>query len=134
MRCPLKSEKSSELVVGYGARTLDSETASAFEDHLSSCSACCRAAAAQRAVWEALDEWRELPVSPDFDRRLFQRIQASENRAWWLWRMLLPMAACLALAAVLLLRQPAATPPPQIQQVEHALDDMDMLNQLGAEI
>ena len=56
---------------------------------------------------------------------------------------LVPAAACaVALAAVLLLRQPdpvlahhAPTAPAlQIEQVEHALDDMDLLNQLGAAI
>jgi hypothetical protein len=47
---------------------------------------------------------------------------------------------CAALAAMLLLRTPDPAPLPQVQpalqieQVEHALDDMDMLNQLGTAI
>jgi hypothetical protein len=52
-------------------------------------------------------------------------------------RALLPVAACAAIAALLLLRQPGSIPAPapqpalQIEQVQHALDDMDVLNQLG---
>jgi hypothetical protein len=43
---------------------------------------------------------------PDFDRKLFQRIQAKQNRDWWLWRALVPATACLALATLFLLKQP----------------------------
>jgi hypothetical protein len=52
-----------------------------------------------------------------------------------LWQVLVPAAASIALAAVLLLRQPPpAQPAVQMEQVEHALDDMDLLKQLGAAI
>jgi len=145
MRCPLEFDTGAELIVGYGARTRDPDTAAEFEEHIHSCHACCRVAAAQKAVWEALDdaEWRDLPVSPDFDQRLFQRIQAKEQRRWWLQRAFIPLAACLALVTLILMRQPdssraphaqPAPPALQIEQVEHALDDMDLLNQLGAAI
>jgi hypothetical protein len=134
MKCPLQFEESSELIVGYGARTLDPDTALAFERHVGSCAACREAAALQRAVWTALDEWHALPVSPDFDQRLSARIAYTKNRAWWRWRLLFPITACVALWALLLVRQPAATPPPPIEQVQHALDDMDLLNQIGAPI
>ena len=145
MRCPLEFDKSAELIVGYGARTLAPEAAAEFELHLHSCEACRKMAAAQKAVWAALDaaERRELPVSPDFDRKLFQRIQAKQNRDWWLWRALVPATACLALATLFLLKQPDSMSMPKVQQpqpavqidqVEHALDDMDLLNQIGAAI
>jgi anti-sigma factor RsiW len=134
MKCPLQFEESSELIVGYGARTLDPDTAIAFERHVGCCEACREAAALQRAVWTALDEWHALPVSTDFDQRLSARIADTKTRARWRWRLLLPISACVALCAVLLVRQPAAAPPPPIQQVQHALDDMDLLNQIGASI
>lgn len=146
MRCPLEFDRSAELIVGYGARTLDPETTAAFERHMDSCAACCDLAAAQRAVWAALDdadaEWPALRVSAEFDRRLFRRIEKAESRRWW-WRAMIPATACLALAAAFLLRQsdparapqrPQPQPALQIEQVEHALDDMDLLNQLGAAI
>jgi hypothetical protein len=142
MECPLEFGQSAELIVGYGARTLDPETAAAFERHMDSCAACRDLTAAQKAVWAALDDAEPaLHVSPDFDGRLFRRIEKADNRRWW-WRALVPAMACLALAAVVLLRQPDPARAPQaptrptlqIEQVEHALDDMDLLNQLGPAI
>jgi len=145
MGCPLEFHQSAELIVGYGARTLDPDAAAEFEQHIHFCAACCHAAAVQKAVWaaldDALDDSPELAVSADFDRRLFRRIRAAENRGWWLWRALVPASACLALAALFLFRPPDSTrapqapqPTPQIEQVEHALDDLDLLNQIGAAI
>jgi hypothetical protein len=149
MRCALERDVSAELIVGYCARTLDPETEATFGRHIDSCAVCCQLVAAQKAVWMALDgvmseatDESQVALSPDFDQRLFRRIEASENRHRWLWRALVPAAACAALAAGFLFRQPdaasapAARPQPtlQIDQVEHALDDMDMLNQLGAAI
>jgi hypothetical protein len=143
MRCPLEFDQSAELIVGYGARTLDPDTEAAFERHIGSCAACYQLAAAQKAVWTALDdaEWRELPVSADFDQRLFRRIEANEQRGWW-WRRMVPVAVGAALVlAMFAFRQPGSVPAPpppqptlQIEQVEHALDDMDLLNQIGAAI
>jgi anti-sigma factor RsiW len=137
MQCP---RQSAELIVGYGARTLDAVTEAAFEQHLASCTECRKAVAAQGTVWSALDEyaWR-ISVPLDFDRRLFQRI-AEEERRRWTWR-LSAAAACAILAALMLLRQPwseapthsPAQPALQIEQVEHALDDMDMLDQVVLE-
>jgi anti-sigma factor RsiW len=146
MKCALEREVSAELIVGYAARTLDPDRDTAFERHIETCAQCCEAAALQKRVWaaldHALDETRKPRLSPDFDRRLFRRIERAENRAWWLWRALVPVSACTALAAAFLMRQPDAasipqpTPQPtlQIDQVEHALDDMDLLNKLGAAI
>ncbi len=57
MECPLGLEESGELVVGYAAGTLDTSAQIAFERHLQSCGSCAEAAAAQLAVWDALDEW-----------------------------------------------------------------------------
>ena len=60
MGCPLGLDESGELVVGYAARTLDASAQIAFERHLKSCGACAESAAAQQAVWDALDEWDAL--------------------------------------------------------------------------
>jgi len=147
MKCALECDVSAELVIGYGAGTLDPDRATAFERHMEYCVACCDAVAAQKTLWAALDAALDdagqsaLPVWADFDRRLFQRIQRDENRNWWKWHALVPATAvCAALAAMLPLRTPDPAPLPQVQpalqieQVEHALDDMDMLNQLGTAI
>jgi hypothetical protein len=81
MKCPLEFDQSAELVIGYGARTLDPDATAVFERHIGCCPACSEAAALQKAVWAALDHWREVSVSPDFDQRLFQRISKME-RQW----------------------------------------------------
>lgn len=86
MKCGLGFGQSAELVVGYCARTLEPEKAAAFERHIQSCARCRETAAIQKAVWAALDEWRELPVSPDFDRRVLRRIAEAEKRGWWFKR------------------------------------------------
>jgi anti-sigma factor RsiW len=68
MKCMLEVEESEELIVAYGARTLNPETAAAFERHLHVCDACREAGEMQRAVWAALDQWRDLVLSLSFDR------------------------------------------------------------------
>jgi len=150
MRCPIETRESAELLLAYCGRTLDAETAAVFERHMESCAACREFARGQRAVWEALDEWNTAPVSPDFDRRLYQRIEREVS--WWdllirpfrplLVRQGLPIAAAVGvmIMAGVMLDRPTVTPPSpqqdnaQVQmeslrpdQVEHALDDMDML-------
>jgi hypothetical protein len=152
MRCTLGLDESAELVVGYAARTLDPLAHATFERHLKSCEACGEAVAAQQAVWQALDQWRRVDVAADFDRRLYSRIEG-DQLGWWprTWRAAVPVAAGVVLGVVFWLHQPraaqvAAPAPsqasrqqispqpasPQIDKLEHALDDMDMLGQLSA--
>jgi Putative zinc-finger len=64
MKCELKLDESAELIVGYGARTLDLDAAAAFERHIQTCPACREEAALQKAVWAALDAWWALPPEP----------------------------------------------------------------------
>ena len=56
MSCPQRTNDGAGLIVAYAARTLDSKGQAAFEEHLESCAICRETAAAQRAVWSALDE------------------------------------------------------------------------------
>jgi anti-sigma factor RsiW len=146
MGCPIEGDEGEELILAYGARTLAPEQQIELERHLETCGSCREKAEAQRAVWSALDAWTPTVVSPNFDERLFRRIASEEQSAWWQrliavnwsWRPAVPVAvACAALIAAFLLKSPAlrteAQPKLQIEQVEHALDDMDMLKQLGVE-
>jgi anti-sigma factor RsiW len=151
MYCPLGSAEGAELIIGYVARTLDAETDSEFQRHMGTCSNCRDAVAAQQGVWSALEAWHPVPVSPDFDRKLFRRIAEEERGPWWRgirlphwwWRPAMPVAAaCALLAGAFLLQHPApkiaqeaqAQPKLEIEQVEHALDDMELLRQLGVEV
>jgi anti-sigma factor RsiW len=150
MGCPSAEGDGGELIVAYGARRLAPEKEAELERHLETCAECRELAAAQRAVWSALDEWPPVAVSSNFDERLYQRLAAEQQKAWWRrlapanwsWRPAMPVAlACAALIAAFLLKSPLLRPAEQLQnepklqieQVEHALDDMDMLKQLNVE-
>lgn len=148
MHCPLNGGDGAEIIVGYVARTLDARVRSGFQRHMLACSRCRECVAAQITVWSALDAWHPVPVSPDFDDRLFRRL-AREERGWprgnvswlrWRWRPSIPLAAaCALLAGAFLMKQTSpkiaqeahARPKLEIHQVEQALDDMDLLRQLG---
>lgn len=146
MRCPLLSESSAELLLAYCARKLDPETVRVLERHMEQCPDCQVFSQQQRAVWEALDAWEALPVSPDFDERLYQRIEASARRGRglallpaWL-RAPAPLAVASALlVAVLLLKAPRPAASPEFNQadwvevegVEKALEDIEMLRTLN---
>ena len=148
MECPIENKDGAELMIAYGAGTLAPETEFALEQHLELCAKCREIAQAQEEVWSSLDSWTPAPVSPSFDERLYQRIAAEEESKWWRrlfhanwsWRPAMPVAAaCAALIAAFLLKGPATdhatplqqSPRPQIEQVERALDDMEMLKQLS---
>jgi len=86
MGCSLKKSVAEELIVAYAARTLSADLEADFERHLETCAGCRELVAQQRAVWSLLDEWHPLPVSPDFDRKVFERIAVARSRRWWIWR------------------------------------------------
>jgi anti-sigma factor RsiW len=145
MNCPMES-RNTELLVAYAAGELDLETAAALEPHLTDCPACRSLAAAQGAVWKAMDVWEAPPVSPDFDERLYSRIRREARSSWMerLSRALIPMSlsralpltamACLLLVAGVLLKHPGAVTRVEpsaeavrVDQVEHTLDDLELL-------
>ncbi len=148
MQCPMKTGRSSELALEYMSGRLEPEAARALERHCEECPDCREYFAAGRAVQQALEDWRPPEISPEFDRRLQERITADEARGGW-WRGLLApfapgawkpaaAAACLAviLLAVLLLRAPVpsgretAQGVPEsvdVEQVEQVVEDLDML-------
>jgi hypothetical protein len=147
MQCPRKNGKASDLFICYVARTLDIEVEARLVRHLAECEDCRQAAQAQASVWSALDEWKPLPVSSDFNELLYGRIAAEELRPWyrrlasptWNWKPMIPVgAAFAALVLSLILHSPQSSERPEtvlrpeidIQQIEQALDDIDMLSQL----
>ena len=120
-----------------------------LREHLETCSACREFVAAQDAVWRALDVWEPPAITADFDQQLYRRIE--QQVSWWeravsairpvLVRQGLPIAAaaCLVIVAGLVSRRPADIASPaktqaaqvenlQPEQVEHVLDDMQMLS------
>ncbi len=153
MECP--SESRMEVLVDYAAERLNEDAAAAVEAHVSACAECRRFVDAQRSVWQSLDQWEPAEVSPDFDRKLWARIQHQERRPsfsllrpWTLPHFRPTFAAAvivLLLTAAVLLRKPRPAPmaqhvPPQTaaqtetleaDRIEKALEDIDMLRQLS---
>lgn len=151
MRCPTANQENAELLLAHASRTLDAERAAVLEEHMARCHACRDYYAAQLAVWAALDHWEAPPVSADFDRRLYGRIEAA-SRPWDFARVLravfglrtVPLAAavCLMAAAVWMgsygAPAPAALPataavqtlPPD--QAENTLQEMEMIQEFSS--
>ncbi len=150
MRCPIQTQEQAELLLAYCARRLDPETARALERHMEHCAECRRFGEQQRLVWEALESWEALPVSQDFDRRLYERIEQARRAGggWasallgWARASLRPSwslaAASVLMLAMALLRSPAPPPTPEgdaewveVERVERALEDLEMLQALN---
>ncbi|MGA2271855.1 MAG: zf-HC2 domain-containing protein [Bryobacteraceae bacterium] len=152
MKCPIETRENAELLLAYCTRELDAESTAILERHMEICPACREFSSGQRAIWEALDAWEAAPVTLDFDRRLYRRIDREVS--WWqlLMRPLRPAlvrqglsiaaAACLVVMAGVLLQHPASAPPAaqprsaQVEafepdQVEPALDAMHMLGEFS---
>lgn len=154
MKCPIETHENAELLLAYCARKLDPETQAILERHLAVCPECREFQRNQEAVWQALDAWEAMPVSMDFDRRLYRRIAEEQAQASWWSRLARPFmigaplmsrsvplaaAACLLVLAGVILERPHDVAVPedlaertesiQPDQVERTLDDMEMLRQ-----
>jgi len=151
MHCPIENRDREEILLAYCAQKLDAKSAAMLDEHLGICPACREFADAQKSVWDVLDTWEAAPLSPDFNRKLYARIE-KEVSIWDLMlrpfrpllaRQGLPIAAAVAvvvMAGVLLdrpsieLRQgetsaqvEAVTP----DQAEHALQEMETMQELN---
>ena len=152
MQCPLEIHEGSALLLAYSSGRLEPESTVRLQRHLEACPGCRQFVESQSAVWRALDSWEAPPVSIDFDRRLYQRIE--QQVSWWdmllrpfrpvLQSRGLPIAAAagVLIVAGVLLDRPAAVPaaPPQQSaqvevlqpdQVQHAVDEVEMLSQFN---
>jgi anti-sigma factor RsiW len=160
VRCPLQSDgDEGALLLSYMDRRLDAASTQAMDRHVAGCADCARVLDAQRMVWNALDQWEPVAVRADFDELVMARVEAEQLRGaqpWWqrlsgyfaagpAWvRPAMPIAAaaCVAVVGVAVWRGPAAverqTAPSmdsaEVQQVEEALTDLEMLRQLGVAV
>lgn len=143
MECPVRARENAAVLLDYCAGKLDPPAAAVLERHLEQCEACRGWLKDQQAVWTALEAWEAAPVSLDFDRRLYRRIEQEQRPAWrrLAWRPAFSLAlASLVVLAALLIRPPKPVDRPHQAQVEtldadrleRTLDDMEMLRQLSA--
>jgi anti-sigma factor RsiW len=151
MNCPMEPGGNASYLLDYTSGTLKAEGRARMGEHLNACPACREFVQGQNMVWEALDSWEPAPVSMDFDRRLYERIERQVS--WWtrLTRPLNPLfqhavpigaAAAVLIMAGLIMNRPATMPVAPVQesaqvetlqpeQLEHAVDDMEMLRELN---
>lgn len=158
MNCPLLKEETAHILLDYSAGRLDAGRSAGLERHMESCAACAAFRMEQAAVWDALAAWKPSQVSVNFNRRLWQRIDAAEAAPWYErlvetlrfahWKPVLPLtAAILVIAAGFLFDHPSdRTSVPQgapaatsvsvteADQVEQTLDDIQLLHQLDAAV
>lgn len=154
MKCPMATRDNADLLLDYCARKLNPDMTATLERHMEICPSCREFADSQRAVWNALDAWEAVPVSPDFNRRLYARIDREVS--WWdrlmrpfrplLARQGLPIAAaaCLVIMAGVLLERPGDGPQAgegqgqveavQADQIDRALEDMELLREFGKKV
>jgi hypothetical protein len=152
MRCPVQ-EGHPELLLDYCARTLHPDTAAVLTHHLTTCSDCRELVEAQESVWSALDAWKPPRISDTFDELLYLRIRECERRRFWrrwlgaglIRNPALPVAVvCGVLALLMLLPAPLPETPAaprlagpsagdasEAEQFDRAVEDLEMLRQLG---
>lgn len=150
MKCPSQNSENSGVLVDYCAQKLSAAAKIEFEQHIATCTECRDQVDAQHYLWASLDLFEAPPVSNDFDQRLQARMAEFKQQPWWSrfnWRPALSFSAAFAtLAMVFVLQQdPVKKPLPAVpvhetskldsvepEQVERALDDIEMLTQLSA--
>ena len=160
MTCPLQNENP-EFLMDFAAGSLDAVAMQKMELHVATCVECKGALDAQTAVWKALDEWEAMPVSIDFDAKLYERIDQQHSTVWgrlksailptegWMnWRPAMSVAAvCLVLFGAFVLRVPdldtsfdneeiaaITLEAHEIEQAEKVLEDVEMVGTLTAEV
>ncbi len=82
MSCQIKSEEHTDHLLAYSAGQLRGEAAARLELHMLACEDCAAFGKQQTSVWNLLDAWEPRPVSADFDRRLYAKIDAAESASW----------------------------------------------------
>lgn len=154
----MQNDGGAEFLLDFSARKLDAVQHALVERHLAACASCAALVRSQQAVWDALDEWDRIEISPDFNRRLYDGIAGEERRnplsRWaaqvasrWTplsWRAAVPaVAVCAAFVVALVVQPPRpwvepATGPASpsiekidVEQVERALEDLEMLRQFS---
>jgi hypothetical protein len=154
MNCPLKNDEATLL--DYAAHRLDATRTAMLDRHTHECPDCAALLLEQAAVWDILDTWEPAPVSVDFNRKLWQRIDAADAAPWYRrlaeslrfgnWKPAVPLAAAMVvIAAGFMLDHPqnragdkklAGTPETvsasEAEQVEQTLEDLQLLHQFDS--
>jgi hypothetical protein len=145
MNCLLKPTEQQDLLLRHLAGDLAGETLRSWQRHLSSCSDCRSLLESQQILDADLSSWQPPAISPDFDQKLWARIELDRQqvRPWWQrylvldgsWRFAVPvaLAACLLLGYFVFSPTPEVMQAEDIEQVERTLDDLEALQTLHSQ-
>jgi hypothetical protein len=151
MNCPIENREGAEVLLAFTAGKVDRLRSATLEEHIKICPACGEFVRGQDSVWKALDAWEPAAVSPDFDRRLYARIEKQVSLWDWIVRPFRPLlvrqglpvaaAAAVVMMAGYLLDRPAginsiAAPQSAVMEVapdqaEPTLQDMEMMREFN---
>ena len=158
MKCPLSREDTADVLLDYSAGRLDKARASLLARHMETCDACAAFGVQQAALWSALDEWEPEPVSMDFNRRMWQKIDLLDAAPWhrrladslrlgsWKPGFALVAAVVLVATAFVMDHSGAVAVSPsvsitepgvsitEVDQVEKTLDDVQLLKQFDSTV
>jgi len=150
-----------DVLLDYIAGHLDPAKAALFELHADGCANCAALRTGQNTIWRSLDEWKPAPVSEGFNRELWRRIDAEEQASSWthrlagliqgsmgigLWKQVAPLAVAMAVVVTAFMldhsssRKAVVNTPTAVvltqseaDQLERALDDIQLLHEVDAE-
>jgi predicted anti-sigma-YlaC factor YlaD len=123
MTCLRDNNQGAELLIGQLEGTLSEADRQMLDAHAAECAECRNLLAVQATLDLPVPE-----VSSNFDARLYARIAADEARKPW-WKMWTPIVAVAAMLAVTVyVQRPApVSVDPELQQLEQALEDLELL-------
>ncbi len=135
------SEHLEERLYEFAAGQLEDQAR--WETHVAGCAACRLQVEQTRALFSAVEQLTEPPVSPDFDARLFARLDALEapTEPWWQrlgdWlvprRVLWTGGLAAAAAATFFVLRPRETPDLEalaIAEDLELLEDLELVENL----
>jgi predicted anti-sigma-YlaC factor YlaD len=151
MKCPLSREETADLLLDYSAGRLDKARVALLERHMKNCEGCAAFGLQQGALWAALDEWEPEPVSMDFNRRMWQKIDLLEAEPWYRrladslrlggWKPAIPLVAAVVLVATAFVMDHSGNVAQthdvsitEVDQVEKTLDDVQLLKQFDSTV
>ncbi|MEQ1885126.1 MAG: hypothetical protein ABL967_08695 [Bryobacteraceae bacterium] len=142
MNCPIQKKQGEEILLDYCSGRLHPDRTAEVEAHAKICTECSQWIANQSAVWSALDDFAAPAVSPEFQARVYQQLEAEPSGGSWkhlwlsAWKPTLAAAAVAAALVVGVMIRTVPVPEPSkkasiesvdMDQVENALDDLDLL-------
>jgi hypothetical protein len=130
MTCLRENEHGADLLIGYLEGTLPGEVRGQLETHAAECADC----RGLLTVQATLGECAAPPVSADFDRGLYARIERERAGRWWRtpWKVAVPAAMAAGLAFTVWTRQASAPGDFDVQQLEQELEVWELLTPIGS--